>query len=327
MNINAKPAYQMWNEDEFSGDLLVSVMTPIQRWMYRTLLQKAFFHKTRPDLPTDDDTLWMLAGCESKSQWDANKNTVLGMFQLGERDGGEVFWQKRLRQDWDRITSKRESMSNAGKRGAETRWAETEFVPANTGKGLPYRRLIPEACRKILGVRVEKEDWYKKDLKELAETYGGTEVVTAFEEWAKSLNSTPKYPVRDFIKVADGFLQNKVKPEDPTLDALCVSLYHIGDQTFTGKYRQILNSLLNEFSFSDVEKAYKAFVVGKNEFEMKFAPRDFCEGGAKTIVLAARKKELDKQNQDYELEKLTEAARQETETELQNLEEEIEVNL
>lgn len=296
-------------------------MTPIQRWMYRTLLQKAFFYSTRPDLPTDENILWLLSGCENREQWEANKEPVLNMFSIDEREGEEVYWQKRLRQDWSRIAAKRESLSDRGKLGASTRWSSQSEPARVQQKGLPYLKLIPESCRKILGVRPEKEEWYKKDLKELAETYGGTEVVTAFEEWAKSLTSTPKYPIRDFIKVADGYLQNKVIPENPELESLCVTLYAIGGQTFTGKYRQMLNALTIEFSIPEITKAYETFITGKDEYDMKFAVRDFCEGAAKTIILSARKKAETQQHQEQELEKLTEAARQETELELANLEE------
>jgi hypothetical protein len=321
VNLNAKPDYQPWNEDVFSGDLLVGAMTPIQRWMYRTLLQKAFFYSTRPDLPTDENILWLLSGCETRQQWEENKEPVLNMFKLDERDGEEIYWQKRLRQDWDRIASRRESLSDRGKLGASSRWGSLSEPAKVQQKGLPYLKLIPESCRKILGMRAEKEDWYKKDLKELAETYGGTEVVTAFDEWAKSLTSTPKYPIREFIKVADGYLQNKVIPEHSELEPLCISLYAIGGQTFTGKYRQMLNSLTTEFSISEIERAYGTFVAGKDEYDMKFAVRDFCEGAAKTIILSARKKAEDQSRQEQELDKLTEAARQETELELASLEE------
>lgn len=201
------------------------------------------------------------------------------------------------------------------------------FKPAVQQKGLPFMKLIPDICRKVLGVRTEREEYYKKDLKELAEAYGGTEVVTAFEEWAKSLTSTPRNPVRDFLRVADGFLQNKIKPEDPALDALCVSLYQLGNNTFTGKYRQMLNGLLSEFSFLELEKAYKAFISNKDEYEMKFAVRDFCEGAAKTIILSARKKAESDAKIEEEINQSTEQARVEVEQELQNLEEEIEEHL
>lgn len=317
MDINSKPAYQPWNEDEFSGDLLVSSMTPVQRWMYRTLLQKAFFHKTRPDLPADDTILWMLAGCESIDQWNQNKSVVLNMFQIDERDGEQVYIQKRLRQDWERLTQKRENMSDAGKRGAANRWNE----PTTVQRGLPYRRLIPEACRKILGIRAEKEDYYKKDLKELAETYGGTELVTAFEEWAKNLTSTPKYPVRDFIKVADGYLQNKVLPEHLELESLCMALYGIGGQTFTGKYRQLLNNLATEFSLSEIERAYGTFVTGKDAYEMKFVVRDFCEGAGKTIILSNKKRESETERLHIQMNNMAERAQKAVIEELENSEE------
>ncbi len=317
MELSGKPNYQPWNEDAFSGDIMVQSMTYIQKWMYRTLLQKAFFEKYRPDLPADENLLWRMAGCESRNQWDQNKEAVLEMFE----SDGDILFQKRLRQDWERLTEKRENMSNAGKAGATRRW--DSGIPQ---KEQPWRKRIPEACRKILGVRPEREEYYLKDLKELVLTYSSNQVIEAFETWAGTQTTTLKYPIKDFIRVADGYLTNKVKPEDPGLEALCVSLYHIGGQVFAGKHKQLLNNLMSEFSFSEIEKAYKAFTLTRDEYDAKFAPRDFSEGGCRTIILATKQKQEKELKTQELIQSQTELARQEVEIQIKN-EEEIEEHL
>lgn len=350
VDINGKPLYQMWSEEDFAADIDVQVMNSVQRWMYRTLLQKAFVYKTRPNLPSDDTTLWKLSGCESLQQWLENKSPVLEMFSREEVGGVEVLYRKRLRDDWEKIIRKRETLSDAGRASAETRWGvtnvkqmlnncltenakdivsidivreskEEESATRVKPKELNAKKIIPQICREKLGIRTEKEEWYKAELDELCKTYGGTQVVSAFETWADQQDSTPRSPVKTFIRVADGFLQNRVKPESPELDALCVSLYKLGGQAFTGTKKQQLNSLLAEFSFQEIEKAYKEFISTKDEYDMKFAIRDFCEGGGKTVLIANRQRQEEQERTERFIEDESARLRSEAEQELKQLEE------
>jgi len=309
-----KPLYQPWNEDDFSGDLLVSAMTPVQKWMYRTLLQRAFFHSTRPDLPNDPELLWRLAGCESRKQWDDNAQPVLAMFKSEDVGGIPMLYQKRLRADWDRLMDSREAFSDRGKKGAQTRWGAPE-PPKVTQKELNVFKMIPQRCRDILGLRPEREEYYKSELRELSDTYGGTKVVDAFELWAKGYNGETRYPVKEFIRVADQYLTGKVRQDNPLLEEACVRLYEIGSQAFTGKYRAILSQLLEEASTDELYKAYGEFVAGKDDFAMKHAPKDFCEGGAKAIIAANRKRAEQRIAQERLMNKATERMRQEAEAE------------
>jgi hypothetical protein len=115
-----KPAYQPWNEEEFISDYQVRGMTPVQRWIYRTLLQAAFFHKTRPYLPNDDGVLWILAGCESMEQWKENKTAVLKCFTVAKHDS-TLLAQKRVTADWNHLEETRARMAELGRRSAAAR--------------------------------------------------------------------------------------------------------------------------------------------------------------------------------------------------------------
>lgn len=320
-----KPLFQPWNEDDFSGDLLVSAMTPVQKWMYRTLLQRAFFHSTRPDLPNDPELLWRLAGCESRKQWDENSAPVLEMFKLEQLGlpGESLLYQKRLRRDFDRLMDSREAYSDRGKKGAQTRWGTTEpaDAPKVTQKELNALKLIPQYCRTLLGVRPEREDYYKAGIKELAEDYGGTQVVNAFEVWAKTYNGDTRFPIKEFVRVADQYLTNRVRQDNPELEKLCLDLYGIGGFAFTGKYKVALNALLEQFSAEEIVKGYSEFTANKDDFGMKWAPKDFCEGGATTVLAAISKRAEDKIKQDRYMEREVarmrdEASKDDSETEI-----------
>src|SRR5262245_2835324 len=113
-------------------------MSPTQRWMYRTLLQAAFFHSTRPYLPDDDAQLWLLAGCESSKQWERNKGTVRAMFAVVEVDGLRLLSQKRLLTDWDRLEEKRQMLSQNGRRGRKAQ-LELSNRPASAEQ-------MPDGC-------------------------------------------------------------------------------------------------------------------------------------------------------------------------------------
>src|ERR1051326_6359463 len=91
--------------------------------MYRSLLQSAFFHETRPCLSNNDDDLWVLAGCEDKKQWMANKKVVMKKFSKCDEN---LLEQKHLNEDWERLVSKREQMVKLGERSGNARRAKAE---------------------------------------------------------------------------------------------------------------------------------------------------------------------------------------------------------
>jgi len=152
-----KPLYQPWNEEAFRADLQVGAMSPTQRWIYRTLLQAAFFHSTRPYLPDDDTQLWLLAGCESPKQWDRNKGVVRAMFTPVEVDGIRLLSQKRLLADWNRIEEKRQMLSENGRRG---RKAQLELSDSQTNAGR-----LPGNCPTNAGEEKLKEGKGSKEKK------------------------------------------------------------------------------------------------------------------------------------------------------------------
>jgi hypothetical protein len=135
MSQNKKPLYQPWNEEEFQADVYVRGMTPAQKWMYRTLLQASFFHTTRPYLPIDDEVLWVLAGCESPEQWEANKARVLKRFDQVDIDGTLLLENKRVTADWIKLLEFREEQSERGQRrvAVAERAPGGQFKPGKPG--------------------------------------------------------------------------------------------------------------------------------------------------------------------------------------------------
>lgn len=117
---HTKPLYMPWSEEEFIADVYVRGMTPVQRWMFRTLLQNMFSHTTRPYLPNDDEILWVLAGCESQKQWMDNKAKVIARFSA-VKDNPELLENKRVVADWKNLSERRKQFSKMGQNSAKVR--------------------------------------------------------------------------------------------------------------------------------------------------------------------------------------------------------------
>jgi hypothetical protein len=125
---DSKAMYQPWRHGAFKADIFVMAMKPAQRWMYQTLLHEAFDYATRPYLPDDDNILWMLAGCESKKQWDQNKDVVRARFTPVKIQGADLLSQKRLLEDWARLGQARQSRHEAAKIGGKASAAKRQRI-------------------------------------------------------------------------------------------------------------------------------------------------------------------------------------------------------
>lgn len=309
-----KPLYVPWNEEEFRGDVYVSAMSPLQRWMYRTLLQTAFFHSTRPYLPDDDNLLWMLAGCENKQQWLDNAETIRAMFSTIEIDGKNLLSQKRLLLDWDRLEERRTALSERGRSGglatanrvlsdaqaSKVKGSKDKESEENISNRLLRPRdafkEIPKACRQILGIRPEPIEWHKQEIKELVDAYGGAKVVEAFEQWAEANcgRSIPK-PILEFIKTADGLLQgiiSGISPED--VDSLINALAEIsdGEVLFGDNAKSVISKWLREYTSVEITQAFTLFYQTVTDpKDLKYADKNFAEKGLQLLHTLRKKKQ------------------------------------
>jgi hypothetical protein len=126
-----KAVYQPWSEESFSSDIDVQCLSSIERWMYRTLCQKAFVCSTRPFPPDDDALLWKLSGCPSIAFWNQHKEPVRAMFVPRIIDQVPVLFRQRLADDWSKI----QGISDARRQIAKDRWQkmQTDAIAMQTG--------------------------------------------------------------------------------------------------------------------------------------------------------------------------------------------------
>jgi uncharacterized protein YdaU (DUF1376 family) len=140
----SKAMYQPWDQEQFNADIRVRKMTSMQRWVYKTLLQEAFVCSCRPDLPDDDEVLWMLADCEDLEDWLVYKPAVIKMFEKEEVDGKKILFHRRLRKDWDRLLAKREAKSEGGRKAAEAKRSKKEQPVSTTQQNVAERSTTEE---------------------------------------------------------------------------------------------------------------------------------------------------------------------------------------
>jgi hypothetical protein len=165
-------------------------------------------------------------------------------------------------------------------------------------------RRISDSCLQILGVRVpyglnQLGNPDGDALKQAARIYGEQEVQDAFESWADTQKgTTDPYLISKFVRIMGGLLRgiSLVSTVDtPNLKALGATLYEIGNQVFTN---QQLAGLLKDYSKDELEAAYQEFVHNLDDFSIKFAARDFCNGGADAIIAARKEREQKRLKQE-----------------------------
>ena len=219
-----KPLYQPWSEEEFRADYQVMAMTPLQRWMYRTLLQAAFFHSSRPYLPDDDAQLWMLAGCENENQWQRNKIAVRAAFTPVQIDDTRLLSRKRLVEDWTRIMDKRQALAEAGRKGGKAN-AKPEL-----SKCLPDARL--ESSKEVKGSEVREE---RKDKTNTAPQTGA--VAVDLPDWL---------PVKEW----NGYLKMRQRIRKPaTVEAMRLAIAELDRLRAAGNDPKLVleQSILNSW--------------------------------------------------------------------------------
>jgi hypothetical protein len=325
MSLNGhKALYQPWNEDEFVSSNGVQYMTSLESWMYRTLLQKAFFCSVRPYLPDNDNVLWHMAGCENKEQWKKNKRAVLKNFQKFSQNGQKLLKQTRLEIDWDREQKRRQVLADNGRKGGLAaqakaqaplkqrsstelnRTKQTELNETNEADMSAFKDRVCRLARKHLRVTIQASD---KDFSEMlarARTFEGDgqmAVGDAFETFCIERESQPPdYPLRAFLAKFDGYVEQSasVQAEDDTLPTLVSSLVQIADEpiVFEPKHRAQIRRLLDKYSLEEVKSAWREFWGALDEFNRNHAVRRFSDGAEQILALQRRRQEKARETEE-----------------------------
>jgi len=114
----ARPHFFAFYPGDFAGDFNVEAMTTLQVGAYILLLCKAWQADPPASLPNDDAVLARFARL-SPGDWAAAKAGVLAPFTLGTDNR---WYQKRLRQEYEKARMLSRKREKAGEAGAAARW-------------------------------------------------------------------------------------------------------------------------------------------------------------------------------------------------------------
>lgn len=305
--MSKKPLYQPWNEEEFRADVRVISMSPLQRYLYRTLLQASFFCSTRPYLPNNDEQLFQLAWCESKKQWDTTKVPILKMFTAVEISGEKLLKHKRVLSDWQRITKKRKALAKAGQKGGEAnatarlkqgcsregkRREAKEKVREGEEIDVSFKNNITDTSLELLGVRISPDDSKWTDMNSYKRVKGQPETEEAFEKWAEvNQGNEIRYPLSEFLKVSERYFERFTPKVDPKPLVLELAFLSDGGVTFTQKQSLEIARLLEVYPEADIKAAFVEFIGGLDDYSRKFAAKDFTEKAEQFIYTQRRQKQ------------------------------------
>lgn len=339
--LNAKPRVMQWDEQAFVADLDVQRMSVLERWCYRTLLNKAYWCDTRPYLPDNDDELWFLAGCESKEQWLSVKKNVIRKFSRQKNGKKKVLAQKRLVEDWKIFISKLLKLQENGRLGGlakaklEPSVRQKEEVEVKDkdkrevegkeeGADMSFKNNITDKARSILGVRIFAGDQGWDEMNSLKRVHGGARVEEVFEEWASSVqDESVQYPLTTFLRVADGLIAGR-SHKASTVKPLILELSFMSDGavTFNQKQSMEIARLAETYTVDEIKAAFREFVDGLDEFTTKFAAKDFSEK-AEQLIYTQRKRKEQTENTNRQLETIMAEERKKAEAEYEALPPEI----
>ena len=170
---------------------------------------------------------------------------------------------------------------------------------------MSLKNKITDRCRAILKIRLSPQDSRWPEVIGLGRQYQHHEIIDAFETWANTRKGDlVRYPLSEFLKFSDGYLDGTFSASevDPEIELLSSKLYNYDKLagTFSGKYLIALKNLAKKYTPDEIYSAYVEFLEPMDDFKKNSAVRDFCEGGAVTVI-GGRKL---RKEQDAEKEKL-----------------------
>jgi hypothetical protein len=329
---NSKALYQPWREDAFRADEYVQALAPAEKWMLRTLLQAAFVCSQRPYLPDDDTRLWVLAGCDSRSQWDQHSASVRSLFTPIEIDGQRLLSQKKLVEDWDRMSKVRSARAEAGRKGglakSETQAVDEEKENRKEAKQTEEKRSevrevnsLPMASNSLATVKTGDESASPISSPPSSLISVGSNAAWAQEPTASKpaavLTTPPSPPATPpapgLLPAADsasvhnpvavgaaggaGGVGDKEKTKDAGQVKTDPAVEHLQGVCFelTEKLPKFadVQSLLARFPVAEIEAAFRDYADNAST-DTDFAEKlFFADGGGSAVILARRRRQSD----------------------------------
>lgn len=243
---NYKLPYMMWYEDNFVGSSEVRDMHPIEEWMYRQLLAKAWVSKNAPYLPNDPEKLKRLSGCKDDELWDEHSKIVLDMFEKTP-DEGELFHARQLIDYAIQITKIASNIANGSKGGRPSSKKRTGTLP-EPKNNQSVSEIKPNLNQSVITLETENNHMQRQLDLELE------------QDLKLDLELEPNTPNEEILE-QDG--QDDMKSEREIQN---ISLRVFGKTAnFYGSSKSTLLSLERSYKGSAVVRAFEDWALGLDE--------------------------------------------------------------
>lgn len=298
------------------SDRRVRRMSPLAVKTYMMLLHEAFVCSTRPNLPDDDEELYLMAYCSNRQEWESIRDEILGMFSKSIANGKQVLVNSRLCRDWEHLQEIREARAEAGKKGGLAKATKSQ---ANSSKEVskqvgkqesevkeeedPDMKLRDELTI-IAAQHKAKAGGYKTtwdEIKTLGLAHGNYAVASDFKAYMEEFQGDdfPNGAVVAYLKVAADRLASDAAStgtasQDPDVISLTRELIYLsGDKvTFQGRHKPVLAGLLKTYTQEELIAVFKTFVGDKDlddSYVQKYVAQNFLDA-ADGLAYSARKR-------------------------------------
>lgn len=122
--------------------------------------------------------------------------------------------------------------------------------------------------------------------------WGANRVEADYRDWIETVRTNPPpYPVSEYLKIVDSRLSEAV-PEpislnNPDITRLTSQAFELTERTPSNR---AVAEALEKFGTDEIFEAFREYVLGLDEKELKYAARGFYSSGGVDAVIAVRRK-------------------------------------
>lgn len=153
------------------------------------------------------------------------------------------------------------------------------------------KTLAQITAKELKNTRGVPPQWKEKcKLVELA--WGANRVEADYRDWIETVRTNPPmYPVSEYLKLVDSRLSEAV-PEpvslnNPDITRLTSQAFEMTERTPSNR---AVAEALEKFGVDEIFEAFREYILGLEEKELKYAARGFYSSGGVDAVIAVKRK-------------------------------------
>ena len=137
--------------------------------------------------------------------------------------------------------------------------------------------------------RLQPQEVFK--IESMAATYGKGLILTDFEAWAEEVRGKDfNYPVSQYIRIADARVKeisaSGERKDDPRIVQISAFVFTLTNRT---PHQDDIKKMLVKYSQDEIQNAFKAYATPLDDYETKFAIKNFFrDGGGDGVILSLR---------------------------------------